>query len=170
MNIQIVNKSNNPLPQYETRYSAGMDVRAYIDDEYIRKLRSKCYKVGIEVFEVEDNYNNFITIRAGERVLIPTGLHIAIPEGYEIQVRPRSGLALKHSISIVNSPGTIDADYRGDIGVILINHSNEEFTVKSGDRICQIVLKEVWQIHWDEVKELEETERGDGGFGHTGSV
>lgn len=146
MNIQvinIVNNSNNELPNYSTSSSAGMDLRAMIDSP--------------------------VTINPGERTLIPTGLHVALPEGYEMQIRPRSGLALKNGISLVNTPGTIDADYRGDIGVILINLGSEPFEVKPGDRIAQAVVTTYTRVVWNQVDSLESTERGEGGFGHTGT-
>lgn len=128
-------------PEYETPQSAGADVRSRIDT----------------------------IVPAHGRKLVPTGMFIALPTGYEAQVRPRSGLALKKGITVLNTPGTIDADYRGEVGVILFNTSDEDFEVKAGDRIAQIVLNKVEQINWIEVDELNETERGDGGFGHTGS-
>ncbi len=140
--IQIVNKSNNSLPKYETRCSAGMDLKAYIKEP--------------------------ITLQPMERKLIPTGLYIALPEGYEAQIRPRSGLALKHGITVLNSPGTIDADYRGEIGVVLINLSNEPFIINNGDRIAQMVINKIEHIGWYVVDVLDETDRGTGGFGHTG--
>jgi len=142
MTIQIVNKSKHELPTYSTLLSAGMDIRANIDSD--------------------------INLLPGERKLIPTGLFIALPRGYEAQMRPRSGLALKNGISLVNTPGTIDADYRGEIGIILINHSSELFTIHDGDRICQMVISKHETITWEQCSFLEETNRGDGGFGHTG--
>jgi dUTP pyrophosphatase len=142
MQVKIVNQSKHPLPEYATVHSAGMDLRANID--------------------------NPIVLKPLQRALVPTGLYIQLPEGYEAQIRPRSGLAVKHGISIVNSPGTIDADYRGEICVILINLSNEEFTINDGDRICQMVITEHSRVEWQEVIKLEETNRGSGGFGHTG--
>lgn len=142
MQIKIVNRSKHPLPEYATLHSAGMDLRANIDKPIILKPL--------------------------QRVLVPTGLFIQLPEGYEAQIRPRSGLAIKHGISVVNSPGTIDADYRGEICAILINLSNEEFTINDGDRICQMVITEHSRVEWQEVVRLEETDRGSGGFGHTG--
>ncbi|NMB48883.1 MAG: dUTP diphosphatase [Bacteroidales bacterium] len=142
MQVKIVNQSKHPLPEYATVHSAGMDLRANID--------------------------NPIVLKPLQRALVPTGLYIQLPEGYEAQIRPRSGLAIKHGISIVNSPGTIDADYRGEICVILINLSNEEFTINDGDRICQMVITEHSRVEWQEVVKLEETNRGSGGFGHTG--
>ena len=148
MRVQIVNKSSNPLPTYSTEYSAGMDLRANLKDE----------KGNDEV----------IIIAPGERVLIPTGLYIQLPYGYEGQIRPRSGLALKYGITVLNTPGTIDADYRGEIGVCLINHGNDTFDVHHGDRIAQIVFAQVEQAALVEVSELVNTKRGDGGFGHTG--
>ena len=143
MKVKIINKSNNPTPTYETSLSAGMDLRAYVEGP--------------------------ITLSPGERKLIKTGLHIELPEGYEAQVRPRSGLAFKKGITVLNSPGTIDADYRGDIGVILINHSNEEFVVNSGDRIAQLVISKFEKVDWETSDEINSTSRGDSGFGSTGS-
>ena len=143
MKVKIINKSNNPTPTYETSLSAGMDLRAYVEAP--------------------------ITLSPGERKLIKTGLHIELPEGYEAQVRPRSGLAFKKGITVLNSPGTIDADYRGDIGVILINHSNEEFVVKSGDRIAQLVISKFEKVDWETSDVINSTSRGDSGFGSTGS-
>lgn len=142
INVSIINKSNNSLPQYTTPSSAGMDVRA--------------------------NLSEPIVLRPMERKLIPTGLFIALPEGYEAQIRPRSGLALKHGITVLNSPGTIDADYRGEIGVILANMSLEPFTINPGERICQMVITNYSQVSWESVEILDSTERGEGGFGHTG--
>ena len=142
MKIRIVNKSTNALPQYATSQSAGIDLRA--------------------------NLSEAVTLKPMDRKLIPTGLFIELPEGYEAQIRPRSGLALKHGITFLNTPGTIDADYRGEIGVILINLSNEDFTIEHGERICQMVIARHEQAEWIEVEELNETERGAGGFGHTG--
>lgn len=140
--IQIVNKSNNSLPKYETRCSAGMDLKAYTNEP--------------------------ITLQPMERKLIQTGFYIALPEGYEAQIRPRSGLALRHGITVLNSPGTIDADYRGEIGVVLINLSNEPFIINNGDRIAQMVINKIEHIGWYVVDVLDETDRGTGGFGHTG--
>jgi len=142
MKIKIVNKSKHKLPEYETRLSAGMDLRANIDEP--------------------------INLKPLERKLIKTGLFIELPKGYEAQIRPRSGLAYKKGISILNSPGTIDADYRGEIGVILVNLSNEDFIVNDGERICQMVISKHETINWIEVEILETTSRGEGGFGHTG--
>lgn len=141
--VKVINKSNNPLPEYETLVAAGMDVRANITEP--------------------------ITIDPHQRCLITTGLFMKIPDGYEIQVRPRSGMALKHGITVLNTPGTIDADYTGEMGVILINTSGSYFTINPGDRVAQIVLKKVEKIEWEEVDELPKTERADGGFGHTGT-
>jgi dUTP pyrophosphatase len=143
MKVKIVNKSTNSSPSYSTLLSAGMDLRA-------------------------NNEENII-LKPMERRLIPTGLFIELPEGYEAQIRPRSGLALKHGISVLNTPGTIDADYRGEIGVIVVNLSKEEFTIERGERICQMVINKHEIIEWIEVDNLVETERGAGGFGHTGS-
>ena len=142
MKIQIVNHSHHDLPQYATAQSAGLDLRANIDEP--------------------------ITLQPMERRLVPTGLRIALPEGYEAQVRPRSGLALKHGITLLNTPGTIDADYRGEIGVIMVNLSTEPFTINDGDRIAQLVIARFEQAEWLPVTSLDTTERGDGGFGHTG--
>lgn len=142
MRVKIINKSNNALPAYETASSAGMDLRAFVDDD--------------------------VVLKPFERKLIPTGLYIELPEGYEAQIRPRSGLAIKSGITVLNSPGTIDADYRGEIKVILINLSQDDFTIKSGDRICQMVIAKHEKAEFVEVNEISETERGAGGFGHTG--
>lgn len=142
MTIKVVNRSRHALPQYATPQSAGMDLRANLDTP--------------------------ITLRPLERRLIPTGLFIALPPGYEAQVRPRSGLALKHGIGVLNAPGTIDADYRGEVGVILVNLSTEEFLVSDGDRIAQLVVARHEQAAWECVEALDETERGEGGFGHSG--
>lgn len=142
MRVNIINKSNNALPAYETASSAGMDLRAFVDAD--------------------------VVLKPFERKLIPTGLYIELPEGYEAQIRPRSGLAIKSGITVLNSPGTIDADYRGEIKVILINLSQEDFTIKSGDRICQMVIAKHEKAEFVEVNEISETERGAGGFGHTG--
>ena len=130
------------MPEYATPESAGMDVRAFLNEP--------------------------IVLKPLERALIPTGLYLQLPAGHECQIRPRSGLALKHGITLVNTPGTVDADYRGEIGVILINLSNEPFTVNDGERICQMVITNYTHVEWDAVERLDETERGDGGFGHTG--
>lgn len=142
INVKVVNSSVNDLPEYATVSSAGMDLRA--------------------------NLAGPVTLRPLERRLIPTGLRIELPQGYECQIRPRSGLALKHGISIVNAPGTIDADYRGEIGVILINMSNTDFVVNPGERICQMVVAPYSRVAWLPDDTLSETERGEGGFGHSG--
>lgn len=142
MNVKIINKSGHELPAYETGSSAGMDLRA--------------------------NITEAITLKPLERTIIKTGLFIELPVGYEAQVRPRSGLAAKKGITVLNSPGTIDADYRGEIGVILVNLSNEEFTVQNGERVAQMVIARHEHIIWKEVDSLEETSRGAGGFGSTG--
>jgi dUTP pyrophosphatase len=142
MIIRIINKSKNSLPAYETAHAAGMDLRADLE--------------------------NTVLLGPLERKLIPTGLHIELPEGFEAQIRPRSGLAFKHGISIVNAPGTIDADYRGEIKVLLINLSNEPFEVNSGDRIAQMIVARHEKVNWEEVEILNETSRGAGGYGHTG--
>lgn len=142
MNIKIVNRSHHALPQYATALSAGLDLRANLEED--------------------------ITLQPMERRLVPTGLSIALPEGYEAQVRPRSGLALKHGITLLNTPGTIDADYRGEIGVIMVNLSDTPFNIADGDRIAQLVIARYEQAEWEAVEALDSTERGDGGFGHTG--
>lgn len=142
MKVKIVSKSKHALPEYSTVLSAGMDLRANIDEP--------------------------IVLKPLERALVKTGLFIELPEGTEAQIRPRSGLAYKKGITVLNTPGTIDADYRGEIGVILVNLSNEEFVVNDGERICQMVIAKHETISWDEVEVLEETVRGAGGFGHTG--
>ena len=142
MKIQVVNRGHQPLPAYATEQSAGMDLRA--------------------------NLTEPIVLKPLERRLIPTGLFIALPEGYEAQVRPRSGLALKHGLTVLNAPGTIDADYRGEVGVVLINLSNEDFTINDGERIAQMVIARYEQAEFVEVEALNETERGAGGYGHTG--
>lgn len=142
MEIKIVNKSNNELPVYSTELSAGMDLRAFLAEA--------------------------VVLKPLERKLIPTGLFVEIPAGFEAQIRPRSGLALKKGITVLNSPGTIDADYRGEVGIILINLSNEDFVIESGERICQMIVASHETVQWNLVEILEETERGEGGFGHTG--
>lgn len=143
MKVKVINRSRHALPAYETSSSAGMDVRANIDSPVVLKPMS--------------------------RALIPTGLFLEIPHGFECQVRPRSGLALKKGVSVLNTPGTIDADYRGEVGVILFNMSDEDFTVENGERIAQLVFAPVLQVEWDESETLTETERGVGGFGSTGT-
>ncbi len=140
--VKVINHSNNELPQYATIMSAGMDLRAFTDGP--------------------------ITIMPGERKLVHSGINIQLPEGYELQVRPRSGLALKHGISLTNAPGTVDADYRGDVGAIVHNLGTEPFVVNNGDRICQIVAKEYVKIEWEETDTLDSTDRGEGGFNSTG--
>ncbi|MFN5443446.1 MAG: dUTP diphosphatase [Crocinitomicaceae bacterium] len=142
MKVLVINKSNNVLPAYETIGSAGLDIRAFIEES--------------------------ITLKPFERKLVKTGLFLEIPIGYEAQVRPRSGFALKNGVTVLNSPGTIDADYRGEVGVILINLSQEKVEIHSGDRIAQLVFAKVEQAEWTEVETLSETERGEGGFGSTG--
>ncbi len=142
MKIKIVNTSGHPLPQYATAHSAGMDLRASLAEP--------------------------VVLRPLERALIPTGIYIELPIGYEAQRRPRSGLAIKYGIGIVNAPGTIDADYRGEIRVILVNLSHEDFVINDGERICQMVIAQHATVEWEQVDSLEQTERGAGGFGHTG--
>jgi len=142
MEVKIINKSHHNLPAYETSQSAGMDLRANLDAP--------------------------MTLQPMQRCLVPTGLYIALPSGYEAQVRPRSGLAIKKGITVLNSPGTIDADYRGEICVILINLSDQPFTINDGERIAQMIIANYEQVEWNCVDVLDETERGEGGFGHTG--
>lgn len=143
MKINVINKSKHPLPEYATEYSAGLDLRANIDSP--------------------------IELKPLERLLIPTGLFIELHKGYEAQIRPRSGLAFKNGITVLNSPGTIDADYRGELKVLLINLSNTSFIINDGERIAQMVIAKHEQINWEEVTIIDETERGAGGFGHTGT-
>jgi dUTP pyrophosphatase len=142
LKIKVINRSKHDLPAYSTHYSAGMDLRANLEDE--------------------------LKLKPLERALVPTGLFIELPAGYEAQIRPRSGMAIKHGIGVLNSPGTIDSDYRGEIGVILVNLSNEEYTIADGERICQMVVSRHESVKWEEVEFLEESNRGAGGFGHTG--
>ena len=142
MKVQIINRGHHALPAYATALSAGMDLRANLDEPIVLKPLQRC--------------------------LVPTGLFLALPEGYEAQVRPRSGLALKKGVTVLNSPGTVDADYRGEVGVILINLSAEDFVIDDGERIAQMVIARHEQVTWEEVEILSETERGAGGFGHTG--
>lgn len=142
MKVEVINRSKHPLPHYETLRSAGMDLRANLDAQ--------------------------VTLHPLDRALIPTGLYMALPEGFEAQVRPRSGLAYKQGLTVLNAPGTIDADYRGEIGVILVNLSNQPVTINDGERIAQLVIAEYTQGLWIEVSELSSTERGTGGFGSTG--
>lgn len=144
MKIRIVNKSSHPLPAYETEHSAGMDLRAFSGGP--------------------------VTLKPMERKLIPTGLYIELPVGYEAQVRPRSGLAIRHGITVLNSPGTIDADYRGEIGVILINLSESEFTINDGDRIAQMIISQYVKVELTGTDSIEMTARGEGGFGHSGRI
>lgn len=142
MKIKIINKSKHMLPEYSTEHAAGMDIRANLDDDMV--------------------------LEPGGRALVKTGLYLEIPVGYEAQIRPRSGLAIKKGITVLNSPGTIDADYRGEVCIILINLSDENFVIKDGERICQMVIARHEKAEWIEVDELVRTERGEGGFGHTG--
>jgi dUTP pyrophosphatase len=144
MKIRIVNKSKHSLPSYSTENSAGMDLRANIDEPLVLKPL--------------------------ERKLVSTGLFVEIPVGYEAQIRPRSGLALKHGITIMNTPGTIDSDYRGEIGVILVNLSDKEFVITDGERICQMIIAKHESVEWDAVEFLNDSIRGEGGFGHTGNI
>lgn len=142
MNIKIINKSKHALPAYETIHSAGLDLKANLDEEVI--------------------------LMPMQRILFPTGLFIELPQGYEAQIRPRSGLAFKHGITVLNSPGTIDADYRGEIKILLINLSNENFTIKDGERIAQMIVSKHEVVEWQLVETLSDTDRGAGGYGHTG--
>ena len=142
LKVKIVNRSGNHDPEYGTEHAAGMDIRAFIMGEVI--------------------------IHPGETKLIPTGIFIELPAGYEAQIRPRSGLALKHGVTVLNSPGTIDADYRGEVGIIMINHGKSPFVVRNGERICQMIIAKHEKVKWEHVEGLNETERGKGGFGHTG--
>jgi dUTP pyrophosphatase len=142
LTVKVINRSNNPLPSFSTIHSAAVDLRANLDEAVI--------------------------VKPMQRVLIPTGLYIELPEGFEAQIRPRSGLAINHGITVLNSPGTIDADYRGEVKVILINLSEEDFIINHGDRVCQMVLNKYERFDWVLSDELGATERGSGGFGHTG--
>lgn len=142
MKVKVINKSKHALPEYQTPLSAGLDLRANLDES--------------------------VSLGPLERKLIGTGLFIELPAGYEAQIRPRSGLAFKHGLSVLNTPGTVDADYRGEVKVLLVNLSNEPFTVQDGERIAQMVIAQHQQIHWEEVEALTETERGAGGYGSTG--
>lgn len=164
MIVQVIKSTTNELPTYGTIESAGCDLRADLWG-----LKEK-FLFGAEIIRNEALEIKSVEIAPGGRALIPTGLQIALPVGYEAHVRPRSGLALKHGITVLNTPGTIDADYRGDIGVILINHGTEPFIVEQGDRIAQLVIAKHERVDWLEVEELSETNRGDGGFGSTGSI
>jgi len=142
MKIRIVNQSRHPLPSYSTLLSAGMDLRAHFDEP--------------------------VTLAPGARILVPTGLYISLPKGYEAQIRPRSGLALKKGVTVLNTPGTIDADYRGEIGIIVVNLSQEDFVINDGERIAQMIVAKYETVEWEQCDSLDETERGAGGFGHTG--
>ena len=144
LEVKIINRSHHPLPDYGTIEAAGMDVRAYLPE-------------------------GSVTLKPLQRGLIPTGLYMQLPTGYECQIRPRSGLALKHGLTVLNSPGTVDADYRGEICVILANLGENDFVVNDGDRICQMVVTQYAKVKWEPVKELDSTEREDGAFGHTGT-
>ena len=161
--VQIIKNTLNDLPKYETIESAGCDLRADL-----WALNEK-FLFGAQIVRKLDNTISYVQILPGGRALIPTELYTAIPMGYEVQVRPRSGLALKYGITVLNTPGTIDSDFRNGWGVILMNQGTEPFEVRQGDRIAQAVLAKVERIEWEEVEELDSTERGLGGFGHTGS-
>lgn len=165
MEVKVVNKSTNPLPKYETSQSAGLDVRA----DFSRVTPQNPIKIfgeGEVLFKGDSHQKTMLRLEPGSRALIPTGLFTAIPEGYEIQVRPRSGLALKQGVELSNSPGTIDADYRSEIGVILKNGGLDTIWIEDGERICQFVLNKVERIDWNIVESLDKTERN-GGFGST---
>ena len=165
MEVKVVNKSTNPLPKYETPQSAGLDVRA----DFSRVTPQNPIKIfgeGEIIFKGDSHQKTMLRLEPGSRALIPTGLFTAIPEGYEIQVRPRSGLALKKGVELSNSPGTIDADYRSEIGVILKNGGLDTIWIEDGERICQFVLNKVERIYWNIVESLDKTERN-GGFGST---
>ena len=164
MKVQVIKTTTNELPSYGSVEAAGCDLRADL-----WSIKEK-FLFDTEIIRNEDNTVKGLLINPGGRALIPTGIQMALPVGYEAQIRPRSGLALKNGISIVNSPGTIDSDYRGDIGIILINHGFEPFMVEQGDRIAQMVIVKHEQAEFVEVQELDETSRGDGGFGHTGTM
>jgi dUTP pyrophosphatase len=142
INVKLINKSDNPVPEYSTSNSAGVDIRAFLNEE--------------------------VVLKPFDRKLIPTGLYIELPQGYEAQIRPRSGLALKYGITVLNTPGTIDSDYRGEIGVILINLSDKDFIINNGDRICQMIISQYEHVEFTKVFNLNNSERGEGGFGHTG--
>jgi dUTP pyrophosphatase len=142
MQVKIINKSNNPNPSFSTEGSAGVDLRAFIDEEII--------------------------VKPLERVMVPTGLFIELPKGTEAQIRPRSGLSAKYGITVLNSPGTIDSDFRGEIKVILVNLSSEDFKISNGDRVCQMVISKYEKFTWEDISEITQTNRGSGGFGHTG--
>ena len=161
--VNVINNSTNVLPKYETEQSAGCDVRANLTNKESLKFLFNAEPVCTLMNELTG-----VKINPMGRALIPTGLHVKIPAGYEIQVRPRSGLALKQGVTVANCVGTVDADYTGEIGVILINLSDKPVIINHGDRIAQLVLNKVEQISWNQVQELEKTERGEGGFGHTG--
>lgn len=143
LKVKIINRSHHPLPAYATPGSSGMDVRAFVKHP--------------------------IVLQPLERVLVPTGLYLQLPCGYECQIRPRSGLALKHGITIANAPGTVDSDYRGEVGIIVINLSKEPFVINDGERICQMVIARYDRVDWEQVERIDETVRGDGGFGHSGT-
>lgn len=146
INVKIMNKGPHPFPKYSTKYSAGMDLKAWIEED-----------------------DKYVVLRPLERALIHTGIYIALPEGYECQIRPRSGMALKRGLSVLNTPGTIDADYRGEICVIVVNLSNEAQKIEDGERICQMVVSKHETVSWIPSETLDETDRGEGGFGHTGN-
>lgn len=143
LKVKIINRSHHPLPAYATPGSSGMDVRAFVKRP--------------------------IVLQPLERVLVPTGLYLQLPRGYECQIRPRSGLALRHGITIANAPGTVDSDYRGEVGIIVINLSKEPFVINDGERICQMVIARYDRVEWEQVERIDETVRGDGAFGHSGT-
>lgn len=164
MQVQVIRNTLNQLPRYETPESAGCDLRAELN------LVNEKLLFNAQTVRTLENVVTELIIYPGGRALIPTGIKMALPVGFEAQVRPRSGLALKYGITVLNTPGTIDSDYRGDVGVVLINHGTEPFVVNQGDRIAQLVITQITQVQFVPVDELQETNRGAGGFGSTGSI
>ena len=162
--VKVINLSNNPLPKYETKGAAGMDLRA--DFSRITPENPVIFKAGSGYFDFE---KRMLRIDPMARVLIPTGLKVALPENIEMQIRPRSGMALKKGLTVINTPGTVDEDYRGEVGVPIINLNPEPVWIEAGERICQAVFNEITRVTWEEVDILDETERGEGGFNSTGS-
>lgn len=166
MKVSIINKSKYELPKYETSLSAGMDIKGDFSRIELENWQPKRFFYDAELLINPEGMS--IMIRPGGRCLIPTGLFIALPKGYEAQVRPRSGLALKQGLTVLNSPGTIDADYRGEIGIILVNASNNYVEIRDGERLAQLVIAKHETVEWELVQKLPTTDRGEGGFGHTG--
>lgn len=167
MTVKVINLSKNALPKYETDNAAGLDVRADLSRMSVQNL-PKLFGDCELIFAGEGHPKAMVRLGPGSRMLVPTGLRIKIPTGYEVQVRPRSGLALKKGITVLNTPGTIDSDFTGEVGVILINHGTESFWFEDGERIAQLVLNKIEHINWQEVKELDSTSRNPEGFGTTG--